>query len=86
MPPPIASVGSMLGDGYSYSMLTRSSSSVLKKSYTSDEELDLLDSPLNLIINDGAEASQFLAKPSSMPKNSGRQRYQLLWEVWSSSE
>ncbi|KAM3364083.1 hypothetical protein P3S68_018937 [Capsicum galapagoense] len=86
MPPPIASVGSMLGNGYSYSMLTRSSSSVLKKSYTSDEELDLLDSPLNLIINDGAEASQFLAKPSSMPKNSGRQRYQLLREVWSSSE
>ncbi|XP_055803205.1 uncharacterized protein LOC129872296 [Solanum dulcamara] len=86
MPPPIASVAGILGDGYTYSMLTRSASSVLKKSYTSDEELELLDSPLNLIINDGTEASQSLAKQSSMPKSSGRQRYQLLQEVWNNSE
>ncbi|MCE3050801.1 hypothetical protein HAX54_048198 [Datura stramonium] len=86
MPPPIASVAGMLGDGYSYSMLTRSASSVLKKSYTSDEELELLDSPLNFIISNGTEASQSLAKQSSMPKSSGRQRYQLLQEVWNNSE
>ncbi|KAG5624519.1 hypothetical protein H5410_009737 [Solanum commersonii] len=86
MPPPIASVAGMLGDGYSYSMLTRSASSVLKKSYTSDEELELLDSPLNFIISDGTEASHSLAKQSSMPKSSGRQRYQLLREVWDNSE
>ncbi|KAK4712686.1 hypothetical protein R3W88_007199 [Solanum pinnatisectum] len=86
MPPPIASVAGMLGDGYSYSMLTRSASSVLKKSYTSDEELELLDSPLNFIISDGTEASHSLAKQSSMPKSSGRQRYQLLREVWNNSE
>lgn len=86
MPPPIASVAGMLGDGYSYSMLTRSASSVLKKSYTSDEELELLDSPLNFIISDGTEASHSLVKQSSMPKNSGRQRYQLLREVWINSE
>lgn len=86
MPPPIASVAGMLGDGYSYSMLTRSASSVLKKSYTSDEELELLDSPLSFIITDGTGASQSLAKQSSMPKSSGRQRYQLLREVWNNSE
>ncbi|XP_060191746.1 uncharacterized protein LOC132621478 [Lycium barbarum] len=86
MPPPIASVAGMLGDGYSYSKLTRSGSSVLKKSYTSDEELELLDSPLNLIMSDGIKASQSLAKSSSMPKSSGRQRYQLLREVWIDSE
>ncbi|KAK4346205.1 hypothetical protein RND71_032544 [Anisodus tanguticus] len=86
MPPPIASVSGMLGDGYSYSKLTRNGSSVLKKSYTSDEELELLDSPLNFIINDGIEVSQSLAKSSSMPKSSGRQRYQLLREVWLNSE
>ncbi|KAJ8546424.1 hypothetical protein K7X08_019007 [Anisodus acutangulus] len=86
MPPPIASVSGMLGDGYSYSKLTRNGSSVLKKAYTSDEELELLDSPLNFIINDGIEVSQSLAKSSSMPKSSGRQRYQLLREVWLNSE
>ncbi|CAN4082301.1 unnamed protein product [Withania somnifera] len=76
MPPPIASVASILGDGYSYSKLIRSSSS----------ELELLDSPLSFIINDVTEASQSLAKPSSMPKSSGRQRYQLLIDVWINSE
>ncbi|CAN4079115.1 unnamed protein product [Withania somnifera] len=86
MPPPIASVAKMLGDGYSYSKLTRSASSVLKKSYTSDEELELLDSPLNFIINDGTEASQSLDKLSLMPKSSGRQRYQLLRDVWINEE
>ncbi|KAH0732366.1 hypothetical protein KY289_003554 [Solanum tuberosum] len=55
-------------------------------SYTSDEELELLDSPLNFIISDGTEASHSLAKQSSMPKSSGRQRYQLLREVWDNSE
>lgn len=76
----------MLGDISSYSQLTRSGSSLLKKSYTSDEELEQLDSPLNFIINDGSEASQSLAKPSWMTKGSGRQRYQLLREVWINSE
>ncbi|OIT05959.1 PREDICTED: uncharacterized protein LOC109207238 [Nicotiana attenuata] len=86
IPPPISLVTDMLGDISSYSQLTRSGSSLLKKSYTSDEELEQLDSPLSFIINDGPEASQSLAKPSWMTKGSGRQRYQLLREVWINSE
>ncbi|PSS30332.1 Myosin-H heavy chain like [Actinidia chinensis var. chinensis] len=51
LPPPTASVAGIIGDVGSQPQLRRSGSSVLKKSYTSDDELDELDSPLTAIID-----------------------------------
>lgn len=51
---------------------------MLRKSYTSDDELDELDSPITSIIKDNFKEKQ----------KSDRQvvRYQLLREVWKDSE
>lgn len=82
---PSASVACVFGEGGSHSKLTHSRSSLLKKSQTSDDELDELDSPLKGIITESFQAS-----PSSvMSKGSEKQnsvRYKLLKEVWMNSE
>lgn len=75
-PPAAASFSGILGEVGSQS-LRRSGSSVLRKAYTSDDELDELDSPLSLIIGD------------NLPKGKGGRnvvRYQLLREVWKDGE
>lgn len=87
-PPPAASLIGIIGEVGSPTLL-RSGSSVVKKSYTSDDELDELDSPMTAIIIENSPVS-----PSSLTANSvlkskgGRQvvRYQLLREVWKDSE
>ncbi|XP_044494010.1 uncharacterized protein LOC123217229 isoform X2 [Mangifera indica] len=69
--------------------LQRSGSMVLKKSYTSDDELDELDSPVTSIIIDNSRTYSNLAAPNWMPKgNGGRKvvRYQLLQQVWRDSK
>lgn len=71
-----ASLSGILGEVGSQS-LRRSGSSVLRKAYTSDDELDELDSPLTSIIGD------------NLPKGKGGRnvvRYQLLREVWRDGE
>nr|CAD1837111.1 unnamed protein product [Ananas comosus var. bracteatus] len=76
-PPSVASVESVIGD-VRRPQLRRIGSSVVRKSYTSDDELEELDSPLNLI------ADKSLT-PSPKPKGSTSShciRYQLLREVW----
>ncbi|KAF3431077.1 hypothetical protein FNV43_RR25807 [Rhamnella rubrinervis] len=76
-PPSAASLTGIIGEVGSQSLL-RSGSSVLKKSYTSDDELDELDSPITSIIT-----------PNSMLKEKyNRQviRFQLLREVWKDGE
>lgn len=87
-PPSAAELNEILGDISSSSQLTRSRSSVLKKSYTSDDELDELDSPLNFIKMDNTEVSPSLTKPGWMSRTGSGNgvRYQLLREVWMSSE
>ncbi|CAL5371662.1 unnamed protein product [Camellia sinensis] len=88
LPPPVSSVAAIIGDIGSQSRLTRSRSSVLKKSYTSDDELDELDSPLTAIV-ETFQASPTPTKPSWISKEKGSQnavRYQLLREVWMNSE
>ncbi|KAL3636456.1 hypothetical protein CASFOL_021003 [Castilleja foliolosa] len=58
---------------------------LLKKSYTSDDELDELDSPFTSIIPD----SSALAKLRSITKEKGGRdviRYQLLREIWKDEE
>ncbi|OIS98180.1 PREDICTED: uncharacterized protein LOC109233444 [Nicotiana attenuata] len=85
-PPSTASVDGLLGDISSHSKLRRSGSSVLKKSYTSDDELDQMD--MNFIISEGIEISP-LAKSSGILKGNvdgNAVRYQLLREVWINSE
>ncbi|KAK3036470.1 hypothetical protein RJ639_030069 [Escallonia herrerae] len=88
MPPSAASVANTLRDGGSQSQPTRSGSLVLRKSYTSDDELDELDSPLISIV-DGVRANPAPTKLSWTSKGHGSRnavRYQLLREVWTESE
>ncbi|KAI9168962.1 hypothetical protein LWI28_004552 [Acer negundo] len=83
-PPPAASLTAIIGKVGSQT-LQRSGSAVLRKSYTSDDELDGLDSPLTSIIIDNSRASPASAAPDWMPKTIGGRkvvRYQLLREAW----
>ncbi|KAF7837455.1 EEIG1/EHBP1 N-terminal domain containing protein [Senna tora] len=80
--PPAASVMGIIQEVGTQAQL-RSGSSVIKKSYTSDDELDDLDSPLSSIgIDEPSLASKFTAVTG------GRNvvRYELLREVWKDSE
>ncbi|KAI3698537.1 hypothetical protein L2E82_42160 [Cichorium intybus] len=85
-PPPSHSLSGVINIQGTQS-LRRSSSSVLKKSYTSDDELDELDSPLTSIITDTSRVSSILKGPQWVPKG-GRSivRYQLLRQVWKDGE
>lgn len=85
-PPPSHSLSAVIGTIGTQS-LRRSSSSVLKKSYTSDDELDELDSPLSSILTDGSRVSPSSKGSQWVPKG-GRSiaRYQLLREVWKDGE
>ncbi|KAJ4961168.1 hypothetical protein NE237_021078 [Protea cynaroides] len=84
-PPSAASLAGFIGGLGSQSPLRRSGSSVLRKSYTSDDELDELDSPLASIISDSFRGSPTSTVTSWKPNESGGHnviRYQLLREVW----
>ncbi|KAK6789284.1 hypothetical protein RDI58_013083 [Solanum bulbocastanum] len=88
LPPSVRSIKTFLGETGNQS-LQRSSSSVLKKSYTSDDELDELDSPLSSIVADRLRGSPNLAKINLIAKGKGDRkvvRYQLLRQVWSAEE
>ncbi|CAK8572106.1 unnamed protein product [Lathyrus sativus] len=78
-PPPTSSVVSMLKEVGTPRL--KSASFMLKKLYTSDDELDELDSPLSALGMDDSK------KMSAVVKE-GRKvvRYELLKEVWKSSE
>lgn len=87
-PPSSADVAEKVAEAGEQSPLARSVSVVQRKGYTSDEELENLDSPLTAIIDE-------LQKPSPvMPNGNGNgklhqdgpamnARYELLREVWS---
>ncbi|KAI3970295.1 hypothetical protein MKX01_023942 [Papaver californicum] len=64
------------------SKLKRCGSFILRKSHTSDDELEELDSPLNSIIPNNFQSSVTLSW--KLKKNEGQNaiRYQLLREVW----
>ncbi|KAG9158964.1 hypothetical protein Leryth_013343 [Lithospermum erythrorhizon] len=84
VPPSAASI-SVVGDVGNNSQLRRSKSSVLKRSYTSDDELDELDSPLSSIIGN-LHVSNSSSKSNSMTTSENGSpdvvRYRLLREVW----
>ncbi|KAG8384953.1 hypothetical protein BUALT_Bualt04G0171700 [Buddleja alternifolia] len=87
--PSVASVAIILGDIGNHSQLKRSGSLVLRKSQTSDDELDELDSPLKSMILDSFSPSPTSVKSGLILKENGSRntvRYQLLREVWLNSE
>ncbi|KAG8637738.1 hypothetical protein MANES_15G158800v8 [Manihot esculenta] len=88
LPPLAASVAEIIGESGSQSQLRRSSS-LLRKSYTSDDELDELNSPLASIFHDGSRTSPARTKLGWKSKETGKYnsfRYELLREVWTKSE
>ncbi|KAL9660874.1 hypothetical protein QQ045_025693 [Rhodiola kirilowii] len=84
LPPSAASLSSYIGEtGKSASQLTRTTSSLLKKSYTSDDELDEIDSPLSSICLDGVQFPSTPTKPNDKVNTAENAiRYQLLRKVW----
>ncbi|XP_054795432.1 uncharacterized protein LOC129300854, partial [Prosopis cineraria] len=82
-PPAAISVTAIIQELGSQS-LRRSGSSVVKKSYTSDDELDDLDSPLSAIGID--EPSLLSNKFTAVTEGRNFVRYELLREVWRDSE
>ena len=87
-PPPAASIAAITGEIGGESQLRRSKSSVVRKSYTSDDELDELNCPLSSILFSGS-SSPVSAKPSWKLKESRIEsavRYELLRDVWMNSE
>lgn len=88
-PPSAASIASTIGEVGNQFHLRRSNSSLLRKSNTSDDELEELNSPLSSIISDGFRSSPVPMKSNWKSKENGSPedvRYQLLREVWMNSE
>ncbi|XP_071694250.1 uncharacterized protein [Rutidosis leptorrhynchoides] len=81
-PPAASLIGCILGDERNQAKLSRSGSSILRKSNTSDDELDELDSPFTSIIDSVADST----KPVWTLKDSNVIRYQLLKDVWMNSD
>ncbi|TKY63089.1 DIL domain containing protein [Spatholobus suberectus] len=84
--PPLATT--ITGEIGSESQLRRSKSSVVRKSYTSDDELDELNYPLSLILASGS-SSPASTKHNWKLKESRDEcaiRYELLRDVWTNSE
>ncbi|WCJ27489.1 hypothetical protein M5689_009228 [Euphorbia peplus] len=84
-PPLAASVAANIGGCGSQSQLSRSSS-LLRKSYTSDNELDELNSPFaSIFLMDGSQSSGAPTRLSWKSKEMSNQysiRYELLRDVW----
>ncbi|XP_057776933.1 uncharacterized protein LOC130995594 [Salvia miltiorrhiza] len=82
--PPPAALLTCVGE-VGRQVLKSSRLSTIKKSYSSDEEVDELESPLTRIIPDSYQSSAALARLSLMPREKGGTnaiRYQLLREIW----
>lgn len=88
-PPPATTIASIIGEIGSEPQLRRSRSSVVRKSYTSDDELDELNSPLSAILFSDSSSSPVSTKPNLKWKESHNEssvRYELLRNVWMNSE
>lgn len=87
-PPPAATITSITGEIGSESELRRSRSSVVRKSYTSDDELDELNYPLSSILNSGSSSPASTKHNWKWKESSDESaiRYELLRDVWMNSE
>lgn len=84
----IANIVGEIGRESQISQLRRSRSSVVRKSHTSDDELDELNSPLSSILFNNS-SSPVSTKPNLKWKESHNEsnvRYELLRNVWMISE
>ncbi|KAE9619867.1 hypothetical protein Lal_00040285 [Lupinus albus] len=79
-PPSVTSTASIFGEIGSKSKLQRSISSIVMKSYSSDDDLDELNSPLSSMFLTGS-----LSKSKAIHYES-RVRYELLRRVWKNDE
>ncbi|RAL38157.1 hypothetical protein DM860_000851 [Cuscuta australis] len=86
VPPSMAALGDIIGDNSNNRFQLTSGSSVLKKSYTSDDELDELDTPLNFFTHEFDGGEMAAPPPPSRGGSGNGVRYQLLREVWLRSE
>jgi len=87
-PPPATTITSITGEIGSESQLRRSKSSVVRKSYTSDDELDELNYPLSLILNNGSSAPPSTKSNCKWKESRDESsiRFELLKDVWMNSE
>ncbi|CAL0323262.1 unnamed protein product [Lupinus luteus] len=88
-PPAATSIANIIGEIGSESQLRRSRSSIIRKSYTSDDELDELNSPLSSILFSGFSSSSVSTQPnwkSIESREESAVRYELLRDVWMNSE
>lgn len=88
MPPSTANVAEKVAEAGGKSHLARNVSSVQRRGYTSDEELDELDCPLTSIIDKLPSSPSLTHTGKGNHKEQGghsttNARYQLLREVWS---
>lgn len=82
-PPSPADVAEKVGDASGKAELDRKASMVQRKGYTSDEDLDDLDSPLRSVIDKTPPVSPVLRDGSQKETKQANARYNLLREVWS---
>ncbi|CAK7327392.1 unnamed protein product [Dovyalis caffra] len=85
-PPPAASLTNIIGEVGGQTLQSRSA--MLRKSYTSDDELDELDSPMTSIIENSKASPGSTAWDWMQKGKAGRKvvRYKLLREVWKDGE
>jgi hypothetical protein len=88
IPPSSANVAEKVAEAGGKCHLTRNVSAVQRRGYTSDEELEELDSPLSSIIDKVPSSPTVATNGNGNHKEQGSQtttnaRYQLLREVWS---
>ncbi|KAG9142341.1 hypothetical protein Leryth_016827 [Lithospermum erythrorhizon] len=83
-PPSSANVAEKVAEARGSRQFSRSTSSVQKKGYTSDEELQELDSPLRSIVDKLPQSHNISDNGSGKEKDNagGNVRYELLREVW----
>ncbi|XP_008240833.1 PREDICTED: uncharacterized protein LOC103339339 isoform X1 [Prunus mume] len=86
-PPSSADVAEKVSEAGGRSQLERNVSAVQRKGYTSDEELEELDSPLTSIIDKLPSSPTIVANGNGKHEHTGHAcmnaRYELLREVWS---
>ncbi|CAL1391488.1 unnamed protein product [Linum trigynum] len=85
LPSSSASVAATIGELGNQSQLRRSGSSVLRKAYTSDDELDELKSPLASIFPDLMSCSSSSPAAWKLKEGQNPVRYDLLREIWKNS-
>lgn len=90
-PPSSSAVAEKVAEAGGKTQLLRNASSVQRKGYTSDEELEELDSPLSSIIDKLPPSPSIIASENGNGKHKNHTyytgsntRYELLREVWSS--